>query len=563
MSAPAPNSGGFASRRPRPRWRGCAWWSLPLVAGAAFRLHGISDQVLADDEVHGLLAAGGLPVGRILSTLAESSFSPPLAALAHLLAGAGVPLSELSLRMPAIVTGLALLVALPVAVARRFGRATGSALAVLLAVSPLLVIHSRHARPYLPALLSTLAALAAFHAGWFERRRGLLFVAAGAGALAVWLLPVAAPAVGAPWLLTAAGIALDRPAGARARWRDWIGSAILGGALVVLAFAPAAASFERGLWSKVGRGAEPPWGDVLRLLAGTRSSLLAGALVLVAIGGWAATARRRPGFAALAAAAVATQVAVLVVARPYGWASPVVASRYLLIAVPWLLLGVALGLGAMVRRARRRLPRALASVAVALVAVALVGAGPLPDLMGPARRLLSYAQVQDYLRWPRAAGGPVPPAYRFVAGLDVDRVVVAPATAQTRFDRNFVAVASALDRDLILAIRFPRWARVREARLRTICDPNAGALLASGAGALVLHRRPDEEVRARRPFDRTIGPELAALRRRAAELERELRRRWGRPRYIDADHAVWDLRRTRGARVRDGRPRSEPKRSGR
>lgn len=519
--------------------------------------------MLADDEVHGLLAAGRLPVARILSTLAVSSYSPPLAALARLLAGAGVPLGETSLRMPAIAAGLALLVVLPFAVARRFGRVAGSIFAALLAISPLLVIHSRHARPYLPALLCTLASLAGFYAGWFERRRRFLPAAAGAGALAVWLLPVAAPAVAAPWLLAAAGMVVDRPAGARARWREWVAAAILGGTLTAIAFAPAAASFERGLWSKVGQGAEPGWGDVVRMLAGTRASAPAWALVLAAIAGWAATARRRPGLAALAAAAVAMQAAALILARPFGWASPVVASRYLLIAVPWLLLGVALGVASLLRRLRRRLPHAVAVVAVAIPAVALAALGPLPDLMGPARRVLSYAQVQDFLHWPETAGSPTPPAYRFVAGLDVDRVVVAPATAQTWFDRNFVAPASALDRDLILAIRFPRGARLREARLRTICDPSAAALLASGAGALVLHRRPDAEVRVRRPFDRRIEPELAAQRHRAKVLERELRRRWGRPRYLDADHAVWDLRRARRARTGHDGALRESTRSGR
>jgi hypothetical protein len=536
---------------------------LPLLAGAAFRLHGLPDQVLADDEVHGLLAAGRLPVARILSTLAESNYSPPLAALARLLAGVGVPLGEISLRMPAIVAGLALLVVLPCAVARRFGRATGSVLAFLLAISPLLVIHSRHARPYLPALLCTLVSLGSFHAGWFERRRALLAVAAASGALAVWLLPVVAPSVAASWLVAAAGMTVDRPAGARMRWREWLASASLGGALTAIAFAPAAASFERGLWSKVGRGTEPVWGDVVRLLAGNRAGVLAWALVLTAVAGWAVAARRRPGVAAVAAAAVAMQVAVVVLARPFGWASPVVASRYLLIAVPWLLLGVALCVASLLRRVRRHPPRAVAVVALALAAVALVAAGPLPDLMGPARRVLSYAQVQDFLRWPEAAANPIPPAYRFVAGLDVDRVVVAPATAQTWFDRNFVAAASALDRDLVLAIRFPRWSGLRGARLRTISDPSAAALLASGAGALVLHRRPEAEVRARRPFDSSIGAELAAQRHRATVLERELLRRWGRPRYLDADHAVWDLRRVRRARIRDERPRPESKRPGR
>lgn len=546
MSDPATNSGELRAGRRGRRWARCVWWLVPLIVGASLRLYGLHDQVLAEDETHTLLAVGARTVGDILSTLGESSFSPPLTALARSLAVAGVPVSELTLRAPTVLAGLALLVVAPFAVARRWGRGTAALFASLLAISPLLVIHSRHARPYLPALLLTLASLHYFHAGWFERHRARMAIAAILGAAAVWVLPVAAPAVGAPWLVAFLGAAIDRPAGARARWLELAASAALAGTLVAVAFAPAAASFERGIWSKVGRSPWPDGEGLILTMAGTRASALAATLALAALAGWVIVARRRPAIALIAAAVAIGQVVAMCVARPLGFAALPVSARYLLIVLPLSLLGVAVFFAAVLRRIGAGRRSWLEVAAVAALAIALSAAGPSLRMMGPQRRLLSYSEIQNFVQDARATTRrELPAAYRFADSFEPRRVAIAPAQAQSWYDRNFIDAASRLDRDLLLALDVPKWARSRWTRLETICAARPEALLASDVEAVILHRRPSAESLAWGRLPPHLLPWLRRLDRQATGLERAFRRAWGRPHHVDDGHAVWNLRRVR------------------
>ena len=116
-------------------------------------------------------------------------------------------LSEIVLRAPMLACGLATLVVLPLYVAPRVGRATASVFALLIAISPLLVIYSRMARPYAITLLLGWIAHAAYvrydalapRAG---RVAGLVY--GTAATLAIWLHPIIAPFVLAPLLWGAA-----------------------------------------------------------------------------------------------------------------------------------------------------------------------------------------------------------------------------------------------------------------------------------------------------------------------------------------------------------------------
>ena len=110
------------------------------------------------------------------------------------------------MRGPMLVCGLATLVLFPLYVAPRLGGATAAVFAVLLAISPLLVVYSRMARPYAITLLL----------GWFAHARvpSLSCSVAGPGrspaltygaaaTLATWLHPVVAPFVLAPFAVGA------------------------------------------------------------------------------------------------------------------------------------------------------------------------------------------------------------------------------------------------------------------------------------------------------------------------------------------------------------------------
>ena len=101
-----------------------------------------------------------------------------------------------------VACGLATLVILPLYVAPRLGGGTSAVFALLVAISPLLVVFSRMARPYAITLLLGWIAHGAFQRYHMSMRgqaaAGLTYGAATS--LATWLHPVVALFVLAPML---------------------------------------------------------------------------------------------------------------------------------------------------------------------------------------------------------------------------------------------------------------------------------------------------------------------------------------------------------------------------
>lgn len=561
VSAESRPANGRASRRHGhgrgwiERWW---WWLVPILLGSWARIHGLADQVLASDEIHALRAAIAHPVHEILSTFAPSNYSLPLAALARASANAGMPIDEISFRLPAVFAGILFLVLGPLVVARAAGRVAGAVFAALAAVSPLLVVYSRLARPYLPALLLTYATLVSFCGGWLGGRRGRLFVAAALGALAIWVLPVVAPAVAAPWLVAIGGLLLGRPAGCRARWRELAGSAFAGGALSAALLLPAVGSIQQGILDKVGKGAPPSWPAVVEMLAGTTLPGAAWLLVAAGLAGGALAVRRWPGAALIVIASLICQVVALIVARPSGFGSEVVAARYLLGTVPPLLAGVALLVATLWRRLAPRWRRRLAVPGLAALLAAVVAAGPLPRWLGPARPVLSYNGIHGRIE-PGAArpSRPMPAGYRFVLGLEPDVLAVAPASTESWCDRLFAEWIPVLGSRLIVGVGEPKWRRGSLVALRRTRLSDAADLLSSDADVVVLHLRPTRELAS---TDRVAEARLAraiVLDREAALLATRCERAWGTPHFVDDFHAVWDLRRVRRKRAGSARSPTE------
>ena len=154
MSEPSPRS---------PRAPGSGWWLLPPFAlGTLLRLWNVRAQILAGDEMHAVRVALVSPLSRILTTYELRDNCIPLTALYRFLLERGLPLSELLVRLPMLLAGLLALLVLPGVAAARLDRRVGHLFAWLVALSPLLVLYSRIARPYLPIVLFGFAATAAF-----------------------------------------------------------------------------------------------------------------------------------------------------------------------------------------------------------------------------------------------------------------------------------------------------------------------------------------------------------------------------------------------------------------
>ncbi|HYN21285.1 MAG TPA: hypothetical protein VE078_10025, partial [Thermoanaerobaculia bacterium] len=256
-----------------------------LALGALLRLWNLEAQVMSDDELHAVRTALGNPIPRILVTYQRVDNTIPLTALYRFFLDRGIRLTEMAVRLPALLTGLAILVLAPLWIARRLGWPTAIVFAALLAISPGLVFYSRIARSYAPIVLLGFGALVAFEAWWRKPedwRPGAAYVLLAA--LAAWFHLGAATFVVSPFLFAAGDLLF--------RWerRRLAGLLALGTAtaLAFLAFLfPARESLAALVAEKRGE-LHLSWrliGEVLQLQAGARWAWVAVLFWILAIAG--------------------------------------------------------------------------------------------------------------------------------------------------------------------------------------------------------------------------------------------------------------------------------------
>ena len=276
--------------------------------------------------------------------------------------------------------------------------------AVLLAISPLLVIYSRLARPYAITLLLGWIAHGAFvryHASpRGQARAGLVY--GTATTLALWLHPIVGPFVLAPLLWAA--LQLRQPAGAADRRQRLLRLACVALptslAIAVLLLPPMVAHPE-SLLGKSGVDA-PNLGTLVGVwyawLGTGYTSALVICLALAAYGAgeiWRALPEAHTG-----ALGIALTLLAVMLTRPAWSANPATLARYLLPFLPLLLLAVAAGA---IRAARRIATpgtgarRVLAAGMAALPCAALAFESPLaPMLQYPSTQTLGLVYYMDF-----------------------------------------------------------------------------------------------------------------------------------------------------------------------
>ena len=169
-----------------------AWAALLLtafVAGTALRVWQLDIQILIDDEwhaIHMLLRATPMT---ILTHLGYADYSIPLT-LYYQWLYRSIGLSEWGMHVPPLVAGVALLLVGPRLLERWCALPTRVVWTALVAISPLLVYHSKVARPYALTSLLTFVAIVAFRAWWLDRRTRDGAVYAATTLAAGWLHPM-------------------------------------------------------------------------------------------------------------------------------------------------------------------------------------------------------------------------------------------------------------------------------------------------------------------------------------------------------------------------------------
>ena len=420
-----------------------AWNALLLVAfvtGAALRVWQLDIQVLIDDEwhaIHKLLRAGPLD---ILTHLGYADYSIPLTLYYQVLYRT-IGLSEWGMHVPPLLAGIALLLIGPRLLAGFVALPVRAVWMALVATSPLLVYHSKVARPYAITSLLTFVAIVAFHAWWRDcrRRDGALY--AIATILAGWLHATTLPFTLLPFVFH--GVRALRPFD-RAALRRLTVLGVATALPLALLLAPPFVNDWSQIGQKAGRDAvtfESVYRTAL-MVAGT-SSALVGALFWGAVAGGLRRLDRRDAVFARYLATVIGVAAVVVAATGAEWiAHPLVLARYLIPALPFLLLFAAEGVVGAVQIAGRPAIEALG--ATALVAV-LLFVGPIATQWHYPNQFWGHLRYQfDYdaahnpyvLQVPR---DPVPAFYAELARRPAGSVIL--VEAPWRLESHFNALS--------------------------------------------------------------------------------------------------------------------------
>jgi len=382
-------------------WQG--FFAAAVLVGAFLRWYQLGIQVVLDDEWHALHKALSSDAAGIATSFGYADHSIPLTLYYRFLLLHG-GLTEWVMHLPMLLSGIALLLVAPLLLRRETTLAERATWVALLAISPLLVYHSKVARPYALTGLLVPIAIVAFRRWWQGDRRGrgwsAIYVAATSLAgwlhaitLAFTLLPFAY--YGARCLLRARGE--GRLVAAGAGFAKLLRLGLITSIPLAAALLPPLIADWGSLSAKAGVHSvtvESTYRTLL-MLFGISQPLLLIALVALAILGIRRCWRRDSDLTAYLGTVLAVATVAIAAARPAWIHHPLLYARYLLPVLPFLLLFLAEGTVAAVERLGSAVaPRAI--VVVAMLA-ALWWLGPIPSYLYYPNQFMSHLRFQfDY-----------------------------------------------------------------------------------------------------------------------------------------------------------------------
>jgi len=419
---------------------------VALVAlGAYLRLWHLGSQIPFDDEWHGIAYVLDQDFGSLFLPDTRLGANSVAYNLYLWLAARTVGLSEATLALPSLLSGILLLWCYPRWVGRRFGSGAALVSVAVLALAPFLIFYSRFARPY--AILLLFEAWALTHlADWLAsgqaRHRNAAFAS---GVIACWLHATAWPALLAAWS-TAWLLAARRrgPSGSVAPGPKQVAKTgalllALASALTVYWYALEVARICSGVAAGVvgllrGSGGGGPASlpaapaaayshrtfiELFAVLSGSGSVPLRLLVAGLAGAGWVLAARRLPGPIALLSAAALGALGAVLGLHPLNSESGAVLARY---ALPWFLLGpLAVGVCGQALLERVRPPRSRLALSLATplaLLAALYFSGPLPEaLRSPCSFTKHPALLLDIDKHPPDQARPDPYVLGATAGL--------------------------------------------------------------------------------------------------------------------------------------------------
>jgi hypothetical protein len=402
--------------------------TLAVALGSFLRLYLLRDQILLDDEWHGIQAVIGKSYGEILTSFNPVDNSSPPLNLYSLFLYRTFGWSELGLRLPTLIAGLSSLVLFPLIVRHSLGARAAGLFGLLLAVSPFLIFYSRYARAYSIVVLLGFASVFWFYrwlaSGERKYRVGYLL----AGALAIYAHACAIPAVVAPLALGLAVRSLPR----LEKWTPEITERSPGAWSILRLASAMAVVFSIELWPALAHRSQLPWGkgalklesfvSAAKLISGTDHLALSLLVIALAAAGHVWLLRRKPLLGWIFTAVIVGNLAFIGISRPVEIESAAVLLRYTIVAVPLTLLTAAValdrGLEFLDRRIPARLhPRLLTGMAAVVLVLVLLLSGPLVVTYATPNNFTNHSAFQgSYARptWKRSDARHVLPAFEIV-----------------------------------------------------------------------------------------------------------------------------------------------------
>ncbi|MEJ7669638.1 MAG: hypothetical protein WKH97_13070 [Casimicrobiaceae bacterium] len=382
-----------------------AWTALlvaALAVGAWLRWYQLPTQIIVDDEwhaVHKLLASDAVGV---LSHLGFADHSIPLTLYYYWLQTTS-HLSEWRMHVPALAAGFALLITAPWLLRSVTSLPVRAVWVALLAVSPLLVYHSKTARPYAFTSLLTLVAIVAFFRWWQRTPRTPSWATGyfGATFASGYLHPVTLLFTLLPFAYfgAIALMHLTRPATRRVGIAALLRLCTLGALVamaLVIALLPPIINDWHLLQAKTGTDAVT-LASLYRsalMLGGVRDGVLLATLTVFGALGIREFVRRDRSQLYYWVAIIVGGSAAVALMRPSWIQHPLVLARYVQPIVPLLLLFVAEGMIKALAAVKRP---ALEVAVVASMMAGLMALGPLPGYFYFPNQFMGHLRFQfDY-----------------------------------------------------------------------------------------------------------------------------------------------------------------------
>lgn len=351
------------------------YWSfflIILVTGLFLRFQQIGIQWLTDDEwhsVHKLVNSDGY--APILMSLGRADYSIPLTVIYKMMAET-IGLSELRMRMPMLLAGVLFLAVAMHWVKSRISIGTALVFGFLIAISPLLVNYSRNARPYMLTLLLAGLALWALTNWANHGKRQHASIYLSCVWLASWMHLIMAPfMLGMLLPLYLRRLSVTR--GSVPGWLALISISLLAVAGIFALNLPPLLSDPGAMSAKTGSDL-PNFATlqgVFHVWLGSQSAVIVLIGIALAIKGFVRVRHALPLEIGIWSSGLLAILIGILVMQPAWVQNPLTFGRYLLPALPLLLLLIAAGIEDVSRLAASGAVRV--SLALCLSAAFLIG----------------------------------------------------------------------------------------------------------------------------------------------------------------------------------------------